>query len=324
MKKILILLTFFLISIGILFSCGKTPTGSTVSVPEVFTSGVAHITDITVRCGGSVIFDGGAPVTARGVCWSTEQLPTVADDTTSDGTGVGSFTSYITGLTVDTIYYVRAYARNNVGTDYGNTISFTTKEKFVMDVDSNVYLTVQIGNQWWMAENLKVTHYRNGDPIPNVTDRTEWSNLTTGAYCYYDNNVSTYGRLYNCYAVTDSRNIAPEGWHVPPIEEWRTLIYYLGSYSVAGGKMKEAGTLHWESPNTGATNESGFTALPGGDRNSQTNFVGIGDRAFFWSCSEAAYDSTEILYIYLSNNATSVQTPSASKETGFSVRCIKD
>ena len=148
----------------------------------------------------------------------------------------------------------------------------------VTDIDGNTYQTVKIGDQWWMAENLKVTCYRNGDAIPNITDGTTWASLSTGAYCEYNNdinNVATYGRLYNWYAVTDSRNIAPAGWHVPSDAEWKQLEMYLGmSQSEAdatgwrgtdeGGKLKEVGTMHWNSPNTGATNESGFTALPGG------------------------------------------------------------
>lgn len=132
----------------------------------------------------------------------------------------------------------------------------------VTDIDGNVYKTVTIGNQAWMAENLKVMRYRNGDAIPNVTGGTDWSNLSTGAYCSYDNddnNIDTYGLLYNWYAVDDSRNLAPEGWHVPTDEEWKELEMYLGmSQSEAddtgyrgtdeGGKLKEVGTTHWQSP----------------------------------------------------------------------------
>lgn len=150
----------------------------------------------------------------------------------------------------------------------------------VIDIDGNVYQIVTIGTQVWMAENLKVTHYRNGDVIPNVTDGPTWAGLTTGAYCEYDNNVAsvaTYGRLYNWYAAVDTRNIAPDGWHVPSDEEWKQLETYLGMSqaeadaiglrgSDEGGMLKETGTSHWDSPNTGATNESGFTALPGGHR----------------------------------------------------------
>jgi uncharacterized protein (TIGR02145 family) len=150
----------------------------------------------------------------------------------------------------------------------------------VTDIDGNVYQTVTIGGQEWMAENLKVIHYCNGDSIPNVTDAGVWTSLTTGAFCEYNNNVNnvaTYGRLYNWYSVNDSRNIAPAGWHVPSDADWKQLEMTLGmSQSQAdatgirdtteGAKMKEAGTTHWLTPNTGATNESGFSALPGGYR----------------------------------------------------------
>jgi len=139
----------------------------------------------------------------------------------------------------------------------------------VTDIDGNCYRTVTIGTQVWMAENLKVTHDCNGEAIPNVTDGATWAGLTAGAYCEYNNdvnNVATYGRLNNWYAVADSRNISPAGWHVASDAEWQTLSIFLGGDAIAGGKMKETGTTHWYSPNTGATNESGFSALPGGYR----------------------------------------------------------
>src|SRR5664280_2706679 len=150
----------------------------------------------------------------------------------------------------------------NTGLTYGT----------MTDQDGNIYKTITIGTQTWMAENLRTTKYRDSTEIPNVTDNTAWDALTTGAYCNYNNTTSadtiaTYGRLYNWYAATDSRNIAPAGWHVPTDAEWTTLTTYLGGESVAGGKMKETGITHWISPNTGATNESGFSALPSGMRN---------------------------------------------------------
>jgi uncharacterized protein (TIGR02145 family) len=136
-----------------------------------------------------------------------------------------------------------------------------------VDIDGNEYHTVIIGGQEWMVENLRVTPYRNGDPIPNVSDTTSWRALTTGAYCSYDNDPSCsamYGNLYNWYAVNDFRQIAPEGWHVPTYEEWIVLETHLGGDTIAGGKLKESGTEHWRAPNVGGTNESGFSALPGG------------------------------------------------------------
>jgi uncharacterized protein (TIGR02145 family) len=143
----------------------------------------------------------------------------------------------------------------------------------VKDIDGNVYKTVKIGNQWWMAENLKVTHYRNGDEIPNRADDDEW-NKGIGAYCNYNNDVTNfeiYGGIYNWFAVDDSRKLAPEGWHVPTDDEWQVLVDYLGGDTLAGGKMKSTGTIEggdglWRGSNEGTTNESGFSALPGGYR----------------------------------------------------------
>ena len=318
------LLTFFFLLV--ILSCEKNPTESNVKVPEVNTSEVSAITDTSAQCGGTITSDGGATVTARGVCWSTGQNPTVADDTTNDGTGAGSFTSNITGLTERTTYYVRAYATNSAGTGYGSTMSFTTiaTTGTVTDIDGNTYQTVKIGEQWWMAENLKVTHYRNGDAIPNVTNDTTWSDLTTSAYCNYNNNSSnatTYGRFYNWYAVNDSRNIAPTGWHVPSDAEWQTLVDYLGGD--AGGKMKETGTTHWNSPNTGATNESGFTALPGGCRRySSGSFSSMRSTASFWSSTE--YYTYGACVRTLSCSYSYVARYCYYERNGYSVRCVRD
>ena len=269
------------------------------SLPTVTTTAVSTITSVSAQSGGNVTSDGGATVTARGVCWSTGQTPTVLDDKTTDGTGTGSFTSDITGLTPGTTYYVRAYATNSVGTGYGSSRSFTVHETgTVTDTDGNVYQTVKIGSQWWMAENLRVTHYRNGDAIPNVTDNTEWSNLTTGAYCNYDNyanNADTFGSLYNWYAVSDSRNIAPEGWHVPSDDDWKTLEMYLGmSQSEAdgiewrgtdeGSKLKS--TSGWYSDGNG-TDDYGFSAPPGGIRFYDGHYGKVGYEARFWSSTES-------------------------------------
>ncbi len=205
------------------------------------------------------------------------------------------------------------------------------------DQDGNVYQTIKIGNQWWMAENLKVTHYRNGDAIPNVTGGSEWVSLSTGAYCAYDNNngnVSTYGLLYNRYAVDDSRGIAPEGWHVPSDEEWKELEIYLGmSQSEAdaagfrgtdeGGKLKETGTSHWWSPNTGATNESGFTALPGGYRSYDDGSFGALSVTGYW-LSSTEYSSTDAWIHYITYYFSAVGRDYGDKRNGSSVRLVRD
>jgi uncharacterized protein (TIGR02145 family) len=206
----------------------------------------------------------------------------------------------------------------------------------VTDYDGNVYQTVLIGDQCWMMENLKVTHYRNGDPIPHVTDGGTWSEDTSGAYCNYDNdsaNVATYGRLYNWHAVDDSRNIAPAGWHVPTDDEWKQLEMHLGMSQAEaddvgwrgtdeGGKLKEAGTTHWQSPNTGATNESGFTALPGGYRHNDGTFYHMGDNAYFWSSTEIGSDYAWARHLTYSSSL--VFRYDNYRRYGFSVRCVRD
>ena len=207
----------------------------------------------------------------------------------------------------------------------------------VTDIDGNVYQTVTIGCQVWMAENLKVTHYRNGDPIPNVTDGATWATLTTGANCEYNNDVSnigTYGRLYNWFAAVDSRNIAPAGWHVASDYEWKQLEMTLGMSqaqadatdlrsTTEGGKLKDVGTTHWLSPNTGATNESGFTVLPGGYRNYNDGvYYNMHNSATFWSSTDANSYSAWARYLF--NSSSGIYRGTNYKEHGFSVRCVRD
>jgi uncharacterized protein (TIGR02145 family) len=203
----------------------------------------------------------------------------------------------------------------------GNNIVYGT----VTDIDGNVYRTVRIGSQEWMAENLKTTSYRNGDAIANVSDNNSWFNLTTGAYCNYNNDenyVATYGRFYNWYAVNDGRNLAPAGWHVSTDADWAALITYLGGEAVAGGYLKEAGTTHWSSPNTGATNESGFTALPGGYRNPDGPSNHIGNIGFWWT---ATVDNTNKAWrLTMRYFDIAVERNSYYMMGGMSVRCVKD
>jgi uncharacterized protein (TIGR02145 family) len=203
----------------------------------------------------------------------------------------------------------------------------------VKDIDGNNYHTVTIGTQIWMVENLKTTRYRNGDPIPNKTDATEWGKLSTGAYCNYDNTVSNsniYGKLYNWYAISDSRNIAPVGWHIPTSEEWTTLTEYLKDDAV--NKLKEVGTIHWGGSNTDATNETGFTALPGGGRFPDLHDMGVGAPLYLgcnylsigyagcWWTSDGM-----VITMNLDNNINSSKDYNYYYySTGLSVRCVKD
>ncbi len=198
-----------------------------------------------------------------------------------------------------------------------------------IDIDGNAYSTFTIARQVWMAENLRVIHYRNGHQIPNVTKSVEWTGLTSGAYCWYDNDQSVnqkYGALYNCHAVTDNNGLCPDGWHVPTDAEWTTLITYLGGLGLAGGRMKAISDL-WASPNTDATNSSGFSGLPGGIRiiTSGVNngkFADIGTRGDWWSSTEVSSDSA--LFRSLSYLHSEAYRYSNTKKYGFSVRCLKD
>ncbi|HPN33389.1 MAG TPA: fibrobacter succinogenes major paralogous domain-containing protein [bacterium] len=205
------------------------------------------------------------------------------------------------------------------------------------DVDGNSYKTIKIGNQWWMAENLKATHYRNGDAVPQVTDNAAWTALNTGAYCNYENdasNATTYGRLYNWYAATDVRKLAPLGWHVPTDAEWKTLETALGMSPAdiegtwgrgdgIGGKMKETSATHWAGPNEGATNASGFTALPAGSRrNTDGAFADKGNNALFWCSSEM--NATSAWTRGLAYNDALVYRLNVVYTAGNSIRCIKD
>ena len=179
-----------------------------------------------------------------------------------------------------------------------------------------------------MAENLRTTTYANGDPIPNVTDDTQWKNLTTGAWVHYNNDSqyeNPYGKLYNWYTVDDPRNVCPTGWHVPSNAEWTVLTDYLGGQSVAGGKMKSMGTQYWRSPNTDATNESGFSGHPGGSRSSSHgSFYAIGSYGFWWRPTENSADDDEAWYRRLSYSIGDVTSNHINKQHGFSVRCLRD
>ena len=304
----------------------------------VSTSEVSDITVYTAKCGGNITDDGGAAITARGVCWSTSPNPTVNDDKTSDGSGTGSFTSTLTGLHVYTAYYVRAYATNSFETTYGNERSFYVLppcgEDFIDTRDSIVYKTVKIGNQCWMAENLAY--------LPKVSPSLSGSSVSPYYYVYdyqgksvsaakATENYSTYGVLYNWPATLEA---CPAGWHLPSDDEWKELEMFLGmSKSEAnsdgyrrtdneGGKLKENGTAHWDYPNTGANNESGFTGLPGGYRWYDGSFYNIESLGGWWSSTEGPSRyaiNRELIY-----SIGGVARFTLPMDVGFSVRCIRD
>ena len=330
-KSIFLIFTGKLCIIFLLFfaACKKEDSqpGNTPVIPSVTTTTLTLITQYTAQAGGNVSSDAGSAITARGVCWGTNSNPTTANSKTTDGIGTGNYTSVLTGLQPNITYYVRAYATNANGTAYGNEQHFVTQalsETTVTDIDGNVYDVVTIGSQTWMKENLKVTRYSNGEPISSGLNDATWKAATTGAFSIYNNdagNNNVYGKLYNWYAGVDSRKIAPPGWHVPSRQEWETLTNFLGGLSVAGGQIKESGLVHWATPNTGATNSSGFTGLPTGSRLNTGAFDFIGSGGYWWTITE---DSAEADAILLKNDVAEAIIVTGSKQNGAAIRCIKD
>lgn len=234
--------------------------------------------------------------------------------------------AYISGLEPSTQYHFRTKVVSSAGTVYGDDMTFTTTgySDPVTDSEGNVYKTIQIGTQLWMAENLKSTKNNNGDTIPYIQDNASMAGLRTGAYCYYNNDASSYkdiyGALYNFYAIADDPNLCPSGWHVPGSTELADLLIYL--YPNSAARLKESGTSHWKSPNSGSDNSSGFTALPGGTFfHVYYQFSGIGDYGYWWS-SDSNYYSARCLK--MSSLLDYAWLESRDKALFYSVRCIKD
>jgi uncharacterized protein (TIGR02145 family) len=304
---------------------------SVLQKPQINTTPIENLTFYSATLGGAITYTGLGNITARGVVWNTSTAPTIELATkTFDGTGSGEFGSNITGLTPETTYYVRAYSTNSFGTAYGNEVIFTTLSTPVTPAE------VTIGTQTWTTKNLDVATYSDGTLIPQVTDPTAWAALTTGAWCYYNNttaNGTTYGKLYNWYAVagihdtdpnTPNKKLAPTGYHVPTDAEWTTLTTFLEGEAVAGGKMKATGISLWSGPNTGATNSSGFTGLPGGARNNFGTFYLVGYDGYWWSSSEFNTNTTYAWYRSLFHTSGNAYRTGSYKKDGFSVRCLRD
>lgn len=439
-------------------NCAGSPVELSVATAvRLSTTLAGSITANAAVSGGTVLNDGGKPVTQRGVCWNTSPNPTTANFSSSDGNGLGNFNSSLSGLSPNTTYYARAYAINSAGTFYGNEISFITisvgsiaslnctsanntgnltqgtaasnvsssisytggnggiysgqtitstgvtgltatltagsfasgagsltytitgtpassgTASFIISVggqtctlsrtinssgqtgitqhtcgtpnvhnptktygtmtdqEGNNYRTIVIGNQEWMAENLKTSTFRNGDPIQNFTDNSQWFTLTTPAWRYYNNNSQfdcPYGKLYNWYTVADPRNLCPAGWHIPSYDEWFTMVNFLGGQANAGAAMKSVGLNSnnsglWASPNTGATNSSGFSGIPGSNYVSYGLSWGIGGGGAWWTSTLSSSESPWGYYLMYERSTADLYY-SASTRAAFGMRCIKD
>ena len=329
--------------------------GAGVALPTVSTSEVDNITYTSATCGGNASINNGGTITAKGVCWSISHNPTTNDNHTSDGGGVGSFTSILTGLSSNHTYYVRAYVTNQYGTVYGEEVSFTTPfnadgDEFscpgaisVTDQDGNIYNTVQIGGQCWMRENLRVTQYADG----TIIEQGNSNSNTTGYWYYPDNNIDngqTHGLLYNWSAVMGTlsssnatpsgvQGICPNGWHVPSDAEWEQLTDYVSSQSEYSCNNSSiyiakalATTMGWENSSSACcvgynqtnNNATGFSALPAGDNWNHE----LGYTSYFWSTTEQ--NSSNAYNRYLSYSDKEVYRNNIYKERGYSVRCIRN
>ncbi len=321
MKKVTGMLIMALLCAGLLTFVGCKKSAE---LPAVFTSGISQVTPTTAATGGEILSSGDSYVTQRGVCWGTSPGPTIYYPKTVDGSGPGAFTSRLTGLDPETTYYVRAYATNAEGTAYGEEIIFTTGNFdywTISDIDGNFYKTIHIGNQNWMAENLRVTKYNDGSSISNVTDYSEWSALETGAYCWYENNATKYkedyGALYNYHAVKTNK-LCPDGWHIPSEDEVSELATYLGGMEITGIKL----------------NSVGFNALTSGVRQIlpvdyaeyvswlESEWAGKGFVTYWWTSPSNSRDygvSWGVSY-----NSEYYVDYFFTDQSGLSVRCMED
>lgn len=312
-------------------SYGEQVVFITPVLAQVITGPLSDIGTFSVTCGGNITNDGGAPVTERGIIWSVNNVG--VSQYIPNGSGSGIFEVDVMDLPLSNLEYtIQAFAVNSAGTAYGNVLTFTTLPHVIVptgtgvtDIDGNFYNSMIYPNgQEWMIENLKTTHYSNGDEIPNVIPAGSWDVLTTGAWCYYDNNASNnslHGKLYNGFAVLDPRNVCPSGWHVPNNAEILSLADVYGGSAVAeDALMTTDGSTYYEGYGFGATNESGFTGIPSGRRYSPSGAFGqIGFSGDWWL-------STPIVGEYASSFSLPGMAPGNSHPatSGFSVRCLRD
>jgi uncharacterized protein (TIGR02145 family) len=332
-------------------SYGETKSFQTLvsGIPEIISMGVSRITQITVESGGEVIDDGGCFLTARGVCWSNEPLPTISDNHTTDGSGWSDFSSKLSGLLPDTRYYLRAYATNTLGTAYGNEIEFQTlgfntpcpEAPVLEDIEGNIYNTVMIGEQCWMKENLKTTIYLNGSPIEYQGETKEGASNNYGSYCWFNDEIiwrEKYGALYNWNAVNNANGLCPDGWRVPDKDDWKVLSSFVTGGSIAGGdQLKSCRQVNsplggecstevhprWDAHGIYfGVDKYGFSGVPGGTKQFGTFFYQLGQYGYWWSSSQYSINNAwgyKIGYHY-----SSIGGINTDKKCYFSVRCIRN
>ncbi len=311
---------------GFSVRCLKNDFVPEVKLPELTTDTVTGITTVSARGKATIVTDGGATIITKGFCWSLDENPDTSDYTLT-GTGEPTMILDVNDLLPNTTYHIRAFAINSAGVGYANELVFKTVEIIygsVTDYEGNNYKTVQIGEQTWMAENLKTTKFSNGKSISNVTGDDYWSTITTPAYVWYNNhgdNKDIFGGYYNWYCVNQG-NLCPVNWHVPTDDEWLTLVDYLGGDIVGGGKLRETGTTHWNAPNTGATDEVGFAGRGAGSRHYTGNFLFMGDAGYWWTSTN--FDSTRAIANMVDHDFNHVFRNNYDKKTGMAVRCLRN
>lgn len=322
MKNKIIISSLFIVAIILLFNtCKKEEPQPDSKLPIVTIDSITNISLTTATVNADISFNGGYPVTERGICWSTSQNPTTTNSKTKAGPGEGLFSGKVTGLVKGTVYYVRAYATNSEGTGYSGQQS--VKPGSVTDIDGNVYDLVTIGGRIWIASNLRVTKYSNGDPIPLVTTNGDWKSQTLGAYCYVNNsagNTKDYGLLYNWFAAADSRGICPKGF--------RTLVdnaYWGlsgGGSGGSGASLKDTGTKYWKAPNTGATNSSGFSARGTGFRDADGVYTKFNEINYFWDTAWPMDDKAYVAWMDYNDADFTANFWTLDKNHGLCIRCL--
>ncbi len=334
MQKKSLELYFLVLAMMIVAGCKKENEDKSKYFPVIQSAELSEITYNSVISGGVISSDGGYEIISRGVCWDYFPDPTVEEFKTNDGAGIGSFVSKATGLSDETKYYLRAYATNVMGTGYGDAITFITKSSpcgksavLTDQRDGNSYLIIPIGNQCWMVSNLRY--------LPKVTPASTGHHSTEHYYVYgyqgfdveeakQSGHYQNYGVLYNWPAAI---NACPDGWHLPDDDEWTVLTEYLGGASIAGRKLKSTRVMpdphpRWSTPEIDATNETGFSGLPGGFRTQNGRFYYLGFFANWWTSTDGPHGAAHNRYML--HYGKEIFPNYVIKTLGFNVRCIKD